>query len=215
MMDAPGRRRFEIKKYPNRRFYDVSRSRHVTLTDLFELVRTGNEIFVTDSATGGDITNVVLAQIILEHDPPKLDLFPASLLHQAIQANEQMVRKFIDQYFAGAMDAFMQSRKQFDAYLQRVGFSPLTPMAPFDWVRMLIPNGGAQAGAGTPAESPQKSDGPADDRQGNETRADAESLDALREQMALLRAELNSLRADSRPTRGRPPKKKAGRSKKR
>ena len=69
---------FEIKKYPNRRFYDVTRSRHVTLNDLYELVQVGERILVTDSKTGADITNIVLTQIILEHDPPKLDLFPAA-----------------------------------------------------------------------------------------------------------------------------------------
>ncbi len=53
--------RLEIKKYPNRRFYDVTRSRHVTLNDLHELVQAGNEIVVTDTATGADITNIVLA----------------------------------------------------------------------------------------------------------------------------------------------------------
>src|SRR5206468_2997082 len=73
---------FEIKKYPNRRFYNVSRSRHETLNDLHELVQAGHQIHVIDSKTGHDITNVVLTQIILEHDPPKLDLFPAALLHQ-------------------------------------------------------------------------------------------------------------------------------------
>lgn len=211
MMDASTGGRFEIKKYPNRRFYDVTRSRHVTLTDLYELVRTGNQIAVTDSTSGNDITNVVLAQIILEHDPPKLDLFPASLLHQAIQANEQMVRKFIDQYFAGAMDAFVQSRKQFDDYLRRIGFSPMTPMAPFDWVRMLFPHGGGAAGAASELKEPNPSEG-GDDSPGRPGQGgDGEAIDTLREQMAGLQAELASLRAEGRPKRGRPANKKAPR----
>lgn len=226
--------RFEIKKYPNRRFYDVSRSRHVTLSDLHDLVRDGNEIHVTDSATGTDITNVVLAQIILEHDPPKLDLFPSSLLHQAIQANEQMMRKFIDQYFAGAMDAFVQSRKQFDDYLRRIGFSALTPTAPFDWVRMLFPNGGFPVAGplGDWTDAKRRSDVPVADRAREpsfepgsedgradtpgETAEDTDSLGALREQMAGLRAELDALRSARSPVRGRPKKSpKSGNPKKR
>ena len=67
---------------------------------------------LTDSKTGADITNVVLTQIMLEHDPPKLDLFPPALLHQAIQSNQQMIRRFIDEYFAQAMDAFVASRRR-------------------------------------------------------------------------------------------------------
>src|SRR3972149_6713257 len=133
--DQPGVLR--IKKYPNRRFYDATRSRHVSLEDLYRLVRAGREIAVTD-AEGNDITNVVLTQIILQHDPPKLDLFPATLLHQAIQANQDMIRSFIDQYFSKAMDAFLVSRKQFEAFLAQAGFNPLQQASPFDWAKRFI-----------------------------------------------------------------------------
>lgn len=211
MTDPGGPKRFEIKKYPNRRFYDVSRSRHVTLTDLHELVRAGNEIAVTDTATGADITNVVLAQIILEHDPPKLDLFPASLLHQAIQANEQMVRGFIEQYFSRAMDAFVKSRQQFDDYLRRIGFSALTPMAPFDWVRMLFPgatSAGPQAGANpfAPPPPPPSAD----------NAAAGQAVSALSEQLAAMREELNRLRTETaeRPRPAPKSGRKSGRPRK-
>ncbi len=216
-------RRYEVKKYPNRRFYDVTRSRHVTLSDLHELVRDGNEIHVIDSATGSDITNVVLAQIILEHDPPKLDLFPASLLHQAIQANEQMVRKFIEQYFAQAMDAFVRSRKQFDDYLRQVGFSALTPMAPFDWVRMLFPQGGglpfgprsasrvdSASGDGHTArgeQMPPDTEEPIEKPHTTSTtpggRRAGETSDTLERQIAALREELASLQSKVGIPKGR------------
>lgn len=193
---------FEIKKYPNRRFYDVTRSRHVTLGDLYELVRDGRQIVVHDSRTGADITNVVLTQIILEHDPPKMELFPASLLHQAIQSNQQMVRSFIDQYFSQAMEAFTNSRKQFDEFLARSGFSSLSPAAPFDWVRMLIP-GAARTGRD------------AEPRTAPEARPDSETA-RLNEQLAVLRAELEELKRkpapnaklSGRPTSRRTPKKR-------
>lgn len=180
---------FEIKKYPNRRFYDVTRSRHVTLNDLHELVRVGKHIRVTDSKTGHDITNVVLTQIILEHDPPKLDLFPASLLHQAIQANQQMVRKFVETYFAQAIDAFSQSRQQFEDFLRRSGFSSLAPTAPFDWVRMLFPGmGGAIPNTGSNGPQPAASDSAA--------------VVTLTEQVARLSAELEELRKQRPSAKG-------------
>ena len=192
MSNPENPQRYEIRKYPNRRFYDVTRSRHVTLADLYELVRSGHEIVVTDSATGDNITNIVLTQIILEYDPPKLDLFPASLLHQALQANEQMVRKFIDQYFARAMEAFMQSRRRFDEYLRRSGFSALTPTAPLDWVRMLFPGGAA------PESSPRVADSqlpPAPDDAGS-VREDP--VAALQDQLAALGRELKALQAGAK-----------------
>lgn len=140
----------KIRKYPNRRFYDASRSRHVTLDDLHQLVRAGNRIEVTD-ADRRDITNVVLTQILLEHDPPKLDLFPASLLHQAVQANQDMVRRFIDEYFSKAMDHFLNSRKQFDTFLAQSGLSPMQPTTPFDWARRFL-QGFEKGGPNAPAQ---------------------------------------------------------------
>lgn len=178
----------EIKKYPNRRFYDVSRSRHVTLADLYDLVRQGRQILVRDSRTGSDITNVVLTQIILEHDPPKLDLFPASLLHQAIQSNQQMIRSFIEQYFAQAMDAFTRSRNQFDDFLRTSGFSALSPSAPLDWIRMLMP-GGDRSPAPAPAQ-PAPTPG---------TRNGAASAPDLAGELAELRSELAELKSRGRP----------------
>lgn len=201
MTEAAEKSTFEIKKYPNRRFYDVTRSRHVTLNDLFELVRDGHEIRVQDSKSGADITNVVLTQIILEHDPPKLDLFPPSLLHQAIQANQQMIQRFIRQYFAQALDAFVQSRRQFDEFLSRSGFSAMAPTAPFDWVRMLMPGAGAAATGTDNRQSPPESEG---------------GVDApLREELEELRRELRELKAAAGSSARRKTGRKAGARKRR
>ncbi len=199
---------FEIKKYPNRRFYDVTRSRHVTLTDLFELVRDGHRIIVHDSKTGADITHIVLTQIILEHDPPKLELFPASLLHQAIQSNQQMIRGFIDQYFAQAMDAFTRSRQQFDDFLSRSGFSALSPTAPFDWVRMLIPGVGRSSAGAKPTE--------ASSPDGSGVHDANEASRQLRQELESLRAELADLKRGSakRPRPRAAPRSKGSKKRK-
>ena len=45
----------EIRRYPNRRLYDVTRSKTVTLDELHNLVREGYQIRVTETATGRDI----------------------------------------------------------------------------------------------------------------------------------------------------------------
>ncbi|HZV34316.1 MAG TPA: polyhydroxyalkanoate synthesis regulator DNA-binding domain-containing protein, partial [Verrucomicrobiae bacterium] len=61
--NAPHSKTLDIRKYPNRRYYDVTRSQHLTLEDIRELVREGHDIRVTDSKTSADITPKVLAQI--------------------------------------------------------------------------------------------------------------------------------------------------------
>lgn len=195
MAGTPPPKVLHIKKYPNRRFYDQSRSRHVKLDELYRLVQDGHEIIVSDSA-GNDITNVVLTQLILEHDPPKLDLFPATLLHQAIQANQEMVRSFVDQYFSRAMEAFLASRQQFDTFLAQAGLSPLQPMTPFDWARRFLfgMTQEASANGSDEAKAPAEPAAPP-----------AEDLRALRDEIKSLKSELEQLR-DSPTTKPRPKK---------
>ncbi|RMF94976.1 MAG: hypothetical protein D6727_11645 [Gammaproteobacteria bacterium] len=65
-----------IRKYVNRRLYDTTESRYVNLEDLRKLIIDGEEIRVTERATGADITAPVLLQIIAESpkdQPPVLE----------------------------------------------------------------------------------------------------------------------------------------------
>ena len=77
-------KRLEIKKYPNRRYYDATHSRHLTLDEIRSLVQQGYDLQVIDARTGSDITAQVLTQIILELETPKLDSLPVPLLVRLI-----------------------------------------------------------------------------------------------------------------------------------
>ncbi len=55
-----------IKKYANRRLYNTGTSTYVTLEDLAEMVKKGEDFTVQDAKTGDDITHPVLTQIIFE-----------------------------------------------------------------------------------------------------------------------------------------------------
>jgi polyhydroxyalkanoate synthesis repressor PhaR len=107
----------QIRKYSNRRLYDTTRSRHITAEELYRLVRDGHDVVVTDSATGADITHQVLTQMIVERDSPKLEVFPTVLLHEIIRANQQMWKKFAEQWLTGLGAVITQ---QADAYARRV-----------------------------------------------------------------------------------------------
>ena len=42
------RKHLDVRKYPNRRYYDATHSRHMTLEELRSLIRDGYDITVTD-----------------------------------------------------------------------------------------------------------------------------------------------------------------------
>ena len=177
----------KIRKYPNRRYYDSTRSRHLTLEELYAAVRDGYEISVTDSKTGQDITAKVLAQIIIDLDPPKLGVFPVPLLHRLLRANEQLVQDFTQKYFNQALEAFLDSQRKFEQSMRHaLGLrSPVPTVA--DWTRMMwepFNPAGDQTGA-PDAGAP--------------TSASDATVNELRKQVAELQRQL-----DKKPRRGEP-----------
>jgi polyhydroxyalkanoate synthesis repressor PhaR len=64
--DAPRTR--VIKRYANRKLYDTRDSRYVTLQQIAEHVRAGEEVSIIDNTTKEDLTNVTLAQIVYEEE---------------------------------------------------------------------------------------------------------------------------------------------------
>jgi polyhydroxyalkanoate synthesis repressor PhaR len=156
--------RVELRRYPNRRYYDCARSQHLTLDDIYRLVRDGYNVSVCDSKTGEDITARVLAQLILEHDPPKLAAFPAELLHQIIRSNESLLRDFVEKYFNQALAAFLKSQQEFDRYLgQTMGLYGLPSMGR-GWAEMMMGpfmqsflSGHRETAAPPPATAPSES----------------------------------------------------------
>lgn len=68
-----------IKRYANRRFYDIEASRSVTLAGIASLVRNGTEIEVVDLCTGREITGLTFAQIISDEQRRCPTLSPVHL----------------------------------------------------------------------------------------------------------------------------------------
>lgn len=60
-----------IKRYSNRKLYDTKDSRYVTLLQIAEMVRTGEEVQIIDNNTKEDLTEITLAQIIYEEQKQK------------------------------------------------------------------------------------------------------------------------------------------------
>jgi polyhydroxyalkanoate synthesis repressor PhaR len=57
-----------IKRYANRKLYDTRDSRYVTLPQIAELVRGGEDVQIIDNRTKENLTSVTLAQIIYESE---------------------------------------------------------------------------------------------------------------------------------------------------
>ena len=124
---APATETIDIRKYPNRRYYDATHSTHVTLEQIHQLIADGHEVIVTDSKTGEDITVRVLAQIMIEYDAAKLGAFTSELMHAMIRSNEKLVDEFVNTHFSRAFESFAESRQAYNAFLRRTMGLPDEP----------------------------------------------------------------------------------------
>ncbi len=107
--DDPGRP-ITIKKYANRRLYNTATSEYVTLDDLATMVREGADFVVID-AKGGDITQSVLTQIILEQEAKGQGMLPINFLRQLICLYGDNLQNLVPQYLDATMSAFSANQE--------------------------------------------------------------------------------------------------------
>ncbi|HEY0709595.1 MAG TPA: polyhydroxyalkanoate synthesis regulator DNA-binding domain-containing protein [Polyangia bacterium] len=79
-----------IRRYGNRKLYDVTESRYVTLAFLGERLRAGDDLAVVAHPAGTDITNETLANIVLAEIHGSRAYDRARLL-ELIKASTQVV----------------------------------------------------------------------------------------------------------------------------
>jgi polyhydroxyalkanoate synthesis repressor PhaR len=84
-------RRRVIKRYSNRKLYDTKDSRYVTLLQIAEMVRGGEEVQIIDNNTKDDLTEITLAQIIYEEQKSHSRSVPLQTLKELIHARTEKV----------------------------------------------------------------------------------------------------------------------------
>ena len=194
-----------IKKYGNRRLYDTSDSRYVTLDELATKIRSGSDLRIVDAQTGEDLTQATLTQIVLETGNAAKFL-PVQLLTQMIRLSDDALAEFFSRYVTGALDMYLQAKRGMQSI---ASFNPLTqlPMAATDALaRMWMgsPFGGPTAyppqypGYSAPPPYPvgPPVEPPPDDEPTREARRRADTEPARRRSSQDLSAEPTESRAE-------------------
>jgi len=110
-----------IKKYGNRRLYDTGHSRYITLEELADIIRGGEDVRVVDAKSGEDLTTGTLAQIIIE-GRGAARLLPVPLLVQLIRMGDDALAEFLGQYVTWALQVYLQAKE---------GVQAMAPLNPF------------------------------------------------------------------------------------
>lgn len=104
-----------IRKYANRRLYDTSESRYVTLEDIRHLILNQEEIYVEDSKTGEDLTRNILLQIITEQENQdggkKEPMFSNKALQQLIRLYGDSMQNSMSGYLEQSINTFFKQQQ--------------------------------------------------------------------------------------------------------
>jgi polyhydroxyalkanoate synthesis repressor PhaR len=95
-----------IKKYENRRLYDVTNSRYVNLDDVARILQHGDDVRVVDAASGDDITRLILTQIIVEGAKAPDSGFPVDILRDMVIASGRASQESAIRYTKAMLDLY-------------------------------------------------------------------------------------------------------------
>ena len=194
-----------IKKYANRRLYNTGTSTYVTLEDLADMVKGGEDFTVVVAKSGEDITRSVLTQIIFEQENKGQNLLPITFLRQLIRFYGDSMQNLIPTYLDFTIDSLVREQEKLRGQMTSAfgpgAFGPATfgPGA-LDAIgdhvrrntemfeqamRMFLPFGAARP-AGSGDNSARSEDSPS-------AKPDAGDMEALRRQLDEMQKRLNEI----------------------
>ncbi|HPQ25750.1 MAG: polyhydroxyalkanoate synthesis repressor PhaR [Chromatiaceae bacterium] len=100
-----------IKKYPNRRLYDTTESRYITLDEVREMVLKEIPFKVIDRQSEEDITRNILLQIIMEQESGGEPLFSADVLSRFIKNYGEATQTGFAEYLDTSLQFFSEQQK--------------------------------------------------------------------------------------------------------
>ncbi len=127
-----------IKRYSNRKLYDVDARRYVTLDEIGAAVQRGDDVTVIDHTTGGDLTTLTLLQILFEAEKRRSGSLPGNLLAHLLRTGENNLTLLRSAYAyltnpRTAQDEAIRCRVQ-----TLVDRGALTAMESERWLQLLL-----------------------------------------------------------------------------
>lgn len=86
-----------IKRYANRKLYDMSESCYITHDEIAGLVRRGEEVRIIDNRTQEDLTSATLTQILLDEERRVKRPLPIDTIRNFFQSGGDFIQRKIRQ----------------------------------------------------------------------------------------------------------------------
>ncbi|MDI6402247.1 polyhydroxyalkanoate synthesis regulator DNA-binding domain-containing protein [Balneolaceae bacterium ANBcel3] len=101
-----------IRRYANRKMYDVEKSTYVSMSDIAEMICNGDTVKITDKEGKEDYTARILQQIILEQNK-STDQSTVSQLHEWIRMGGSLIDRQLSGISQGMEKWFKERSSRF------------------------------------------------------------------------------------------------------
>ena len=118
-----------IRKYANRRLYDATASRHVTLADIRNVIAGGAKVKVVDDKSGEDLTRATLLQIIASQEQFGRPVLSDQLLEAIVRFYGNPIQEMLTRYLEQSIGALLRQQKVMQAEMAKVLETPTAPLA--------------------------------------------------------------------------------------
>lgn len=107
-----------IKRYQNRKLYDTQDSCYVTLEDIRDMIKEGQDIQIIDNATKEDLTSVTFAQIIFEEEKKQKGILPLNTFKQIIASGGEVLKEFAQKSWESGFKEIQQVKTFVDKQIK-------------------------------------------------------------------------------------------------
>lgn len=193
-----------IKRYSNRKLYDTEAKHYVTLEDLAEFIRNGEDVRVVDYTTGEDLTSATLLQVIFEEEKKMGVLFPQVFLTRMIRAGGDTVNNLLSRL--ASFDPFLvvdeEIRRRIQSLVEQGKITPEEAAR----MQVLLERKPAQAAQPEGVRVPVKDEESAPEPEQAEASrnpadepADQQDVEALMRQVEMLEQQLQAMKKPRPP----------------
>jgi polyhydroxyalkanoate synthesis repressor PhaR len=103
-----------IKKYANRKLYDVTTKEYVTMDEIAELVRAGEDVRITDNTNGEDITQEIASQLVGRVFDGQARKLPPAVLMQLLRRGSGGILDYTRKYLSFWQNALNFAEDELD-----------------------------------------------------------------------------------------------------
>ena len=88
----------KIKKYINRKMYDTTDKKYVSMVQLAELIKSGEEVSIIDNKTGEDLTAAIVSRLIGREKKEKGSIVSSRIMMQLLRRGGDTLTDYAKKY---------------------------------------------------------------------------------------------------------------------